>query len=163
MEIKFAPWRSEYVKGEKATGCIFCKNSARNEALVLHEGVYAFATMNLYPYNNGHLMVVPFRHVSQFEDLTRDERTEMFGLVDAALSALKQTMKPEGFNIGMNLGRAAGAGVEDHLHIHVIPRWSGDTNYMSTIGAVRVIPEDLLQTMKQLLPYFKKEIPGGLK
>jgi len=163
MEFKFAPWRSDYVKGEKAKGCIFCKDSARDGTLILCEGKFSFATMNLYPYNNGHLMIVPFRHVSRFEDLSGEERTEMFALVDTAIVALRETMNPGGFNIGMNLGQAAGAGVEDHLHIHVVPRWSGDTNYMSTIGSVRVIPEDLLQTMKQLLPYFKKETPGGSK
>jgi ATP adenylyltransferase len=163
MDFKFAPWRSDYIKGEKITGCVFCKDSTRNDSLILHEGKHAFATMNLYPYNSGHLMIIPLRHVSQFEDLTGEEKTEMFGLVDTSLRALKQIMKPEGFNIGMNLGQAAGAGVEDHLHIHVVPRWSGDTNYMSTIGEVRVIPEDLLRTMKQLLPYFNKETSGGSK
>jgi ATP adenylyltransferase len=164
MDVKFAPWRSDYIKGEKnADGCVFCRDSARNEALVLREGRFSFVTMNLYPYNNGHLMVVPYRHISQFEDLTGDEKTEMFGLIDMALIALKRVMNPEGFNIGVNLGRAAGAGVDEHLNVHIVPRWNGDTNYMSTIGAVRVIPEDLLATQRQLLPHFQKENEGESK
>lgn len=148
-----------YIMGEKTGGCIFCRHSIRNDELILYEGANVFVTMNLYPYNNGHLMVVPYRHIGQIEHLTPEEKTEMFELTDFSVRALKKTMKPDGFNIGMNLGRAAGAGVEEHLHMHVVPRWSGDTNYMSVVGEVRVIPEDLRKTRESLLPYFRNYHP----
>lgn len=159
MDVKFAPWRMAYIMGEKTDGCIFCKDSSRKDDLILYEGKTAFVTMNLYPYNNGHLMVVPYRHIGQIEDLTPEEKVEVFKLTDVSVRALKKTMKPEGFNIGMNLGCAAGAGVEEHLHMHIVPRWSGDTNYMSVVGEVRVIPDDLHKTRDSLLPHFKNYHP----
>jgi ATP adenylyltransferase len=156
METRFAPWRASYITGEKPSGCIFCRDSLRGDDLILHEGKAAFVTLNRYPYNNGHLMIIPLRHVSQIEDLTPPEREEILMLLEVSVRTLKEVMRVEGLNIGLNLGQAAGAGVADHLHVHVVPRWSGDTNYMSTVGSVRVIPEDLYQTREKLLPYFKK-------
>ena len=156
MKIIFAPWRMAYIRSKKPAGCVFCKNSVREHDLVLHEGKTAFVMMNRYPYITGHLMIIPTRHVSRLEDLTPEERREMFDLTDISVRVLKEGMRPEGFNIGMNLGKAAGAGVEDHIHIHVVPRWNGDTNSLSVIGEVRVISEDLSATGELLLPYFKK-------
>lgn len=156
MKSLSAPWRMEYIKSEKPEGCIFCKDSIRNDEFVLYEGEYSFVIMNRYPYINGHLMIAPFRHVGNLEDLTSDEKREIFDLTGISVKALKETMNSEGFNIGINLGRAAGAGVDDHVHVHVVPRWSGDTNFMTVLGEVRVIPEDVGKTRNVLLPYFQK-------
>mgnify|MGYP002392166432 FL=1 len=112
--------------------------------------------MNRYPYVSGHLMIIPNRHVGKYEELTQQERKEMFNLLETALKALREAMNPSGFNVGMNIGKAAGAGIEEHIHLHVIPRWEGDTNFMSVVGAVRVIPEDVETTAAKLAPLFKK-------
>ncbi len=128
----------------------------RGEELVVCEGKSGFIMVNRYPYTGGHLMIVPFRHLSHLNDLFPEERTELFAFMDLSVRVLTEAMKPEGFNIGMNLGKAAGAGIDDHLHIHVVPRWGGDTNFMSVIGGVRVIPEDVSGTARELRPYFTK-------
>lgn len=146
----------EYIKSEKPEGCIFCKNSIRDNEFVLYEGEYSFVIMNRYPYINGHLMVAPIRHVGNLEDLTSDEKRELFDLLSISIKALKDAMNPEGFNVGVNLGKVAGAGVDDHVHVHVVPRWSGDTNFMTVMGEVRVIPEDVVKTREVLLPFFQK-------
>ena len=156
MEKLYAPWRMEFIKSEKPAGCIFCRDSIRCVDLVLFEGKNAFVMMNRYPYTSGHLMIVPFRHVSRLEDLLPEEKLEIFNLQDVSVRVLNSAIQPDGFNIGMNLGKAAGAGIEDHIHVHVVPRWSGDTNFMSVLGDVRVIPEDVYKTCELLLPYFKK-------
>lgn len=143
-----------YIKSAKPQGCIFCRESDMKRDLILYEGKTAFVMMNRYPYVSGHLMVIPYRHTGMLEDLSGDEKREMFDLVSASVEILKKELTPEGFNIGMNLGKAAGAGVEDHLHIHIVPRWVGDTNFMSMVGDIRVIPEDLYKLMNQLLPYY---------
>ena len=150
MKVVGAPWRMEYIKGKKAEGCIFCRTAGRDEKLVVCEGRSAFIIMNRYPYISGHVMVAPHRHVSGIEDLTGRERLEMFELLDLSLQILKGAYGPQGFNIGMNLGKAAGAGIDDHLHLHVVPRWRGDTNFMSVAGGVRVLPEDLPVTCGKL-------------
>lgn len=155
MKKIFAPWRMEYIKSDKPKGCIFCKDSIRDDEFVLHEKEYSFVMMNKYPYINGHLLIAPFRHVSNLEDLTSDEQMEIFDILGISVKALKETMKPEGFNIGMNLGKVAGAGVDDHIHVHVVPRWNGDTNFMTVLGETRVIPEDIKKTLEVLLPYFR--------
>lgn len=129
--------------------------------MLLWEGRHVFAMMNRYPYTGGHMMVIPVRHVGSIEDLTHRERAAMFDLLDICIRVLKEAMNPEGFNIGMNLGTAAGAGVDDHLHIHIIPRWSGDTNFMTVVGEVRIINEDLVKTWKKLMPLFKKYLKEG--
>ena len=160
MDKIYAPWRMDYIKGNKPSGCIFCKDSIRCDDLILFEDETAFVMMNRYPYVNGHLMIIPYRHVSQIEDLLPEERGDMFALQTICIRVLKEAVKPDGFNIGMNLGKAAGAGVDDHIHIHIVPRWSGDTNFMSVVADVRVIPEDIHKTFEFLQPYFKKFCRG---
>jgi ATP adenylyltransferase len=144
-----------YIKGEKRDGCIFCEDSIRNENFVLFEGETSYVMINRYPYTSGHLMIIPFRHISKVENLLAKEKVEMFNLLDMAIGALEKAMKPDGFNVGINLGKAAGAGVDDHMHIHIVPRWTGDTNFMCTVGGVRVIPEDVAKTCELLRPHFK--------
>ena len=156
MDRIFAPWRMKYIKGEKPDGCVFCKLSIRCEEYIIYEGKTAFVMMNKYPYSNGHLMIIPARHTDKLEDLTQQERNEVFVLLDVSVRVLKEAMNPHGFNIGMNIGKAAGAGVEEHIHVHVIPRWEGDTNFMSVVANVRVIPEDVATTAANLSPLFKK-------
>jgi ATP adenylyltransferase len=156
METIFAPWRMEYIKSEKTEGCVFCKSSFRSDDYVLYEGKNTFVMMNRYPYVSGHLMIIPNRHTGKYEELTQEERKEIFNLLETSFRALKDAMNPAGFNVGMNIGKAAGAGIEEHVHLHVIPRWEGDTNFMSVIGNVRVIPEDVAATAAKLAPLFKK-------
>ncbi len=151
MESLYAPWREAFIKGEKHQGCIFCPDSIVKTDLVLHRRENCFVIMNLYPYSGGHLLVVPNRHTGNLEDLTPNEKQEMFDLLADSVAILKQELKPEGFNIGMNLGKAAGAGVADHLHIHIVPRWTGDTNFMPLLGDVRVVSEDLDSLKQRLL------------
>ena len=124
--------------------------------MVLWEGRHAFVMLNRYPYTGGHMMIIPMRHVQSVALLTRRERSAMFDLLDISLRVLKEAMNPDGFNIGMNLGKAAGAGVDDHIHIHIVPRWNGDTNFMAVLGEVRIINEDLGKVRKRLRPLFKK-------
>lgn len=155
METLFAPWRMEYIREKKADGCVLCRDSRRGEELIVLEGKDCFITVNRYPYTGGHLMIVPYRHLCRLNDLRPEERLELFALLDLSVRALAAAMKPEGFNIGFNLGKAAGAGIDDHLHIHCVPRWGGDTNFISVIGEVRVIPEDVAETAAQLRPFFK--------
>jgi len=156
MEVRFAPWRMAYIKGKKVKGCVFCRGEALSDDLLVWEGASCMVMLNRYPYNNGHLMVMPCRHVANLEDLTARERTELFELLDRSVRVLRKAVCPEGFNIGMNLGRAAGAGIEEHLHVHVVPRWSGDTNSMTVIGATRVIPDSLAGTRDELKPLFEQ-------
>ncbi|HON58778.1 MAG TPA: HIT domain-containing protein [Smithella sp.] len=161
METIFAPWRIGYIRGEKPQGCVFCKCSIRCDDYILCEGKQAYVMMNTYPYVNGHLMIIPQRHVGNLEELTQEERKEIFDLVEASIRSLKEAMHPDGFNIGANLGKAAGAGIEDHFHVHVIPRWEGDTNFMSVVSNVRVIPEAVAETAANLMPLFKKYFKGA--
>jgi ATP adenylyltransferase len=146
----------EYITAEKPAGCVFCKLSIRCEEYIIYEGKTAYVMMNKYPYISGHLMIIPARHTDKLEDLTQQERNEVFVLLDVSVRVLKEAMNPHGFNIGMNIGKAAGAGVEEHIHVHVIPRWEGDTNFMSVVNDVRVIPEDVQTTAARLVPLFKK-------
>ncbi|GAB6270378.1 MAG: HIT domain-containing protein [Smithella sp.] len=156
METMFAPWRMEYLVCEKQDGCVFCKCSIRCDDYIVFEGKTCFVMLNRYPYVNGHLMIIPERHVGDIAELTSEERIEIFTLLDASIKVMKEAMNPQGFNIGMNLGKAAGAGIAEHAHVHVIPRWEGDTNFMSVVGHVRVIPEDLAITAAKFAPLFKK-------
>lgn len=138
--------------------CVFCEALAREETepLLLHRGRLSFVILNLYPYNNGHLMVVPNRHVATLTDAGIDELTELMTLTRHAEIALNEVYRPQGLNVGLNLGRSAGAGIADHLHVHIVPRWSGDTNFMSVVGNVRVVPEDLAATAARLRPIFDR-------
>ena len=152
-EILWAPWRMEYILSSKEPGCIFCdkpQQSSDRENLIVHRGEHCFVIMNKYPYNNGHLMVVPYRHEAQVENLTGKENGEMMALLQAAVRALKQIMSPHGFNIGMNAGKTAGAGIDAHLHFHLVPRWEGDTNFMPITGNTKVVSEGLWETWEKL-------------
>ncbi len=137
--------------------CIFCSTSEPGrEELVLARGRVSFVILNLYPYNNGHLMVVPNRHAPSLATLTADEQAELMRLTRHAEMALTEAYAPQGLNIGINLGKPAGAGVLDHLHVHLVPRWNGDTNFMTAIGNTRVLPEDLAETARKLRPIFER-------
>ena len=143
--------------GGTDNGCIFCDISGPDrDELILVRGRVSFVILNLYPYTNGHLMVVPNRHVANLASTTEDERAELMRLTRHAEIAVNEAYTPQGINIGINLGRPAGAGVLDHLHIHLVPRWNGDTNFMTVIGEVRVLPEDLGTTAKKLRPIFER-------
>ena len=140
-------------------GCVFCDHLAEGDdasAGILHRGTTAFVLLNAFPYNTGHLMIAPLRHVGEMSELNADERHELIDLSDAAVSALREAMDPHGFNVGMNIGSAAGAGVPGHLHVHVVPRWSGDTNFMTTVGDTKVLPEMLAETDAKLRPLFER-------
>jgi ATP adenylyltransferase len=156
MDTIFAPWRSDYIRRKKAAGCVLCRDSLRGEELVVSEGKLCYVMVNRYPYTSGHLMIVPYRHLGSLAELALEERAELFHFLDLAVRVLSESMNPEGFNIGMNLGKVAGAGIDDHLHMHVVPRWGGDTNFISVISGVRVIPEDVAGTAGQLRPNFEK-------
>jgi ATP adenylyltransferase len=157
MERLWAPWRMEYIGSSregKDAGCLFCekpKEGDDEKALILARTELSFAMLNRYPYNSGHLMVAPFRHVGELEEVKDDESLDMQQLVQRCVKALKEAMQPDGFNIGMNLGIVAGAGIPDHLHWHVVPRWTGDTNFMPVAGATKVLPERLGDTYIKLV------------
>ena len=154
----WAPWRLEYVQAaDEAAGCIFCTAAAGgddDETLVVHRGRFAFALLNKFPYASGHLMVAPLGHVGEFSGLSDDEALELHRMAADALAALAATFSPDGFNLGWNLGRVAGAGIVDHVHLHVVPRWAGDTNFMPVVGATKVLPELLEDTAAKLRPLF---------
>ena len=159
MDRLYTPWRFDYIKGASVekTGhgdvCVFCALPARGDdegCFILHRARFNFVILNIYPYTSGHLMVVPFEHTADLPGLARETADEMFGLSRRAVAVLGEAYRPHGFNLGMNLGQAAGAGVSDHLHLHVLPRWSGDANFMTTVGETRVIPEDLRSTFEKL-------------
>jgi ATP adenylyltransferase len=149
----FAPWRFAFVSShDPAAGCIFCTAaSGGEESLTLHRGERVFALLNRYPYTSGHSMVAPFAHVGDFANLDSETLTEMLTLARRLVRALEQAYRPHGFNIGFNLGEAAGAGILDHLHLHVVPRWRGDTNFMTVSAGTRVLPEDLEVTRDKLI------------
>ncbi|MCL0034990.1 HIT domain-containing protein [Dehalococcoidia bacterium] len=157
MEHLWAPWRMEYILGEKERGCIFCEKPKQDtdaQNYILHRGERNFSMLNIYPYNPGHLMVAPYRHVASLGELNDEELLEHFRLVGRCVSVLRETASPSGFNIGINLGKVAGAGVEDHIHTHIVPRWEGDTNFMPVISHTRVLPEALAETYARLVAKF---------
>ena len=144
MERLWSPWRLKYVSSTgQPCACVFCEALAHDgdDSLVVHRGRSAFVILNLFPYNSGHLMVVPDRHIATLSAATHEERCELMDLTQLAEQALTEAYRPQGLNVGMNLGRSAGAGIVDHIHVHVVPRWSGDTNFMTVVGEVRVLPE----------------------
>lgn len=154
MEHLFTPWRMEYILSAKQPGCVFCNMlDAQDDRslLILRRGQRAFLVLNKYPYNNGHLMAIPYRHVDTLEDLTPEELAEVMSLAVLGMRALRQVLHPEGFNMGANVGAVAGAGVKSHVHVHVVPRWQGDTNFMSVFADTRVIPQALSETYELLL------------
>ena len=157
MDRIWSPWRNAYVtRSEDPPHCVFCtaRTSGDGPQLIVHQGTLAYVILNKFPYNAGHLMVVPHRHVAQLALLERDELTEMALLTQLSERALNAAFTPQGINVGMNLGRPAGAGIVDHLHIHLVPRWNGDTNFMTVVGEVRVLPEELPTTAERLRPLF---------
>ena len=157
MDVLWAPWRMDYILSPKPDTCILClseRGEDDEERLVLHRGRKAFVIMNKFPYNNGHLLVAPLRHVADLTDLDQGESAEIVWLLQQSTLILRQCSRPEGVNIGLNLGEAAGAGVREHLHFHLVPRWNGDASFMTPICQVRVIPEHLAATRNQLLPRF---------
>ncbi len=160
MDRLWAPWRMEYIESahDEDVDCIFCELPAQmkdEENFILARNGYAFVMLNAYPYNPGHLMVAPLRHVGELEELSDEELTDASHLLQRSIRALKEEMDPHGFNVGMNLGRVAGAGVPGHAHWHVVPRWNGDTNFMPVVGATRVLPESLDDTYRKLCLRFE--------
>jgi ATP adenylyltransferase len=155
----WAPWRIDYIQQPKTNGCFLCRilqETNDRDNLLLKRSHAAAAVMNRYPYNGGHLMIVPYRHIANLEQLTPEEHTDITHLTTAALRIMKQTMRPDGFNIGYNLGSAAGAGLAEHLHQHIVPRWNADTNFMPVIGETHVMPQALLEQYDQLKPHFDR-------
>ena len=157
MERIWAPWRVEYIRGDKPEGCFLCelpdeKEDARN--YILFRGKKNFVIMNRYPYNPGHIMVASYRHIATPEDFTREELTEHYEIVQKGLKAIRLAFHPQGFNLGMNLGKVSGAGVDDHLHTHVVPRWQGDTNFMPLLADTKVISESMESVYKSLKSKF---------
>jgi len=162
MDNLWAPWRMEYILGQSPReGCILCPGpdrTADRERLMLHVGPLSLVMMNRYPYNNGHLLIAPVRHVADPRELSPAETADLWAKSRAALDCLDELMSPHGFNVGLNLGKSAGAGVAEHVHLHVVPRWEGDTNFMTTLSEVRSIPEHLLATFDRLRPLLAKAL-----
>ena len=157
MERIWAPWRIDYILNEKPSDCIFCVSSDQEQdrdRLILYRTGLSLVMLNRYPYNNGHMMIAPFRHTADMNELSIAEMLDLFAALRLCRNVLEKTAAPQGFNIGINLGKASGAGVDDHIHIHIVPRWNGDTNFMSVISDVRIMPENLLNTYEKLLPGF---------
>ncbi|ANF23151.1 HIT family protein [Thermococcus piezophilus] len=153
MKVLWAPWRIEYIRSSKYDGCIFCdfpKEKRDRERLILYRGKHSFIIMNNYPYNPGHVMIAPYRHVGKWEELTDEELLEIMKLSQLMIRALRKAMSPDGFNMGVNIGRVAGAGIDDHVHFHIVPRWNGDTNFMPVIANTKVIPESLEEAYDEL-------------
>ena len=164
MDMLFSPWRSNYIDSFKDkkedVKCVFCEamneSNNRNGSLVVKKNKHTYTMLNLFPYNSGHLMIIPYRHISDFTELTPDERGELMSETDIMIKALTEVMKPQGFNMGMNIGKAAGAGIDAHLHLHIVPRWLGDTNFMPALGEVKIISQDLLDLKNKLVEALKK-------
>ncbi len=163
MERLFSPWRSSYIESFKTptekNGCVFCtafEGTDDDANLVIWRGKHVFVVMNKYPYNSGHLLIIPVRHTADFLSLSAEESAESIQLLQTAQKALTELSNPHGFNIGMNLGRSAGAGIEDHLHWHIVPRWNGDTNFMPTLADVKLVSEDMAKQRVSLNALFQK-------
>ncbi len=153
MRQIWAPWRIEYIQMEKPEGCILCEKPRQNSDAtnyILYRGDKNFVIMNSYPYNSGHLMIVPYRHIANLEELTNEELHEHIEIVSRSVKVLRQVFNPDGFNIGMNVGRIAGAGIDKQIHTHIVPRWEGDTNFMPVLSDTKVINEALAETYRKL-------------
>ena len=164
MKQIWAPWRIEYILSEKDDSCFICKaceEGPSEENLLLYKGKTCLIIMNRYPYNPGHLMVAPLRHVGNITELTPEENCEMMELASICVKALTKVMSPDGFNLGINLGRVAGAGLETHVHLHVVPRWNGDTNFMPVLADIKVIPEHIRETYNKLKDALNEMIGGS--
>ncbi len=164
MEKLWSPWRSNYIESFKtkkdSDACVFCEapklSLEDDNSLLVYKNELCYVMLNLYPYNSGHLLIIPYRHQSDMSTLNEKEMNEMMKMVQLSIKALDITMKPHGYNFGANLGKAAGAGIDSHLHFHVVPRWSGDINFMPSIGEVKIISQDLLATKKNLINAFEQ-------
>ncbi len=161
MEKLWAPWRGEYISKitKKSSTCVFCdilKEKKDQENFIVHRSKYTFSVLNIYPYNNGHMLVMPNRHVDDLSKLKCDEREDLFDLLESTKVLLDHAMKPDGYNIGINLGKAAGAGFPDHMHIHLVPRWRGDVNFMPVMGDTKVISQSLESLHEKLLEAHEK-------
>lgn len=160
MERLFTPWRMAYVTtADRTPGCVLCRavgGESGADRLVVHAGALNFVVMNLFPYNGGHVMVAPRRHVGSLAEATLEELSEMMALARRIEEVFREVYRPDGINVGMNLGRPAGAGVADHIHMHVVPRWTGDTNFMTVVSGTRVIPEEPEQACLRLRPHFAR-------
>ena len=158
MDYLWTPWRYQYIASlKKPSRCVFCLEASSEydeRDFVVFRGKSSFVILNIFPYTTGHLLVAPYTHTADFQNASPEESAEMLELVKRCQYALQQTYQPDGFNIGMNLGRCAGAGVEHHLHMHVVPRWIGDSNFMTIVGETRVLPETLESTFSKLRPHF---------
>lgn len=157
MKYLWAPWRMEYILKEKNEGCIFCeipKENQDKENYVLYRGKFCFVILNTYPYNNGHIMIAPYVHIKNLEELNRDTINELMSLCQKSISVLKKKMNPQGFNIGANIGKVGGAGILEHVHLHIVPRWQGDTNFMPVISDTKVMPQYLSETYDLLKAAF---------
>lgn len=153
VEKLWAPWRMQYIEQLSDEQCIFCTKSQDSNDhgnYILHRGAHAFIMLNAFPYNNGHLLVAPYRHVAELEELNQPESSDLMKCTQLGVQALKSSFRPDGFNIGLNLGRTAGAGIASHLHLHIVPRWNGDTNFMPVIANTKVLPEALRETYRKL-------------
>jgi ATP adenylyltransferase len=153
----YAPWRAEYITGPKEKGCVFCRIAAEDndaENYVLHRGEFCYVVLNRFPYTSGHSMIVPFRHFGDLEAMTPEETTEMMRLAQKMVAAQKKEFRTQGFNVGFNLGQPAGAGIEEHIHLHMVPRWVGDSSFVSTIGNSRVISISFDTIYEALKKYF---------
>lgn len=160
MEKIWAPWRMDYILSKKKSNCVFCEKPQLNKKgknYILFRDTLGFIMMNIFPYNNAHLMIAPYRHAANLEDLTSEELAQMMFLVKKSLVSLKKAIKADGYNIGINLGTVAGAGIADHLHIHIVPRWLGDTNFMPILAETKVLPQHLDNTFEILQPFFQPE------
>jgi ATP adenylyltransferase len=164
MDHLWSPWRLAYITGARdGTDCVFCQalTDPGAEPLVLFRGRTCYVILNLFPYNNGHLMVIPNRHIASLAEATSEELLELIELTRVAEVAIVETYAPHGLNMGINLGKPAGAGILDHVHMHVVPRWNGDTNFMTVVGGTRVLPEDLPDTAAKLRPVFERLVTGN--
>jgi ATP adenylyltransferase len=158
LDRLWAPWRIGYVLGEKPEGCVFCaKPSANDDAgeMILNRGELSYVLINAYPYNNGHLLVVPYEHCSDLGRLSEAQLVDLMRETQRAVEVLRRAMCPDGFNVGFNIGRVAGAGIEEHVHLHIVPRWSGDTNFMPVLGDTRVVPQSLRECYELLSGHFQ--------
>ena len=159
MKQLWAPWRMEYIKSDKSNECIFCTLPASNndeKNYILFKGTHSFVIMNTFPYNSAHLMVSPYRHINCITKQNETERNENIELTHECIKILRAVIEPDGFNTGYNIGKAAGAGYDEHIHCHIVPRWEGDTNFMPVLGEVKVHPEHIRSTYEKLHPHFKK-------
>ena len=165
MSHLWTPWRMPYLRGEgpQPEGCLFCVKPQEEDAAahIVHRGRLCYVILNRFPYNNGHLMIVPYAHVAALEELDVETSAELMALAQLSVRVLREAYSPQGFNLGMNVGEVAGAGVTGHVHLHVVPRWGGDTNYMAVVGQTRVIPEWLDQTYERLRPLFERLKPSA--